>query len=138
MIIIGVDINDILVLKIELTRQLEMKDLGSLWYFLDIEVAYSSRGYLLSQLKYVANILEWAKLTDNKTVDTPIKVNIKYSSSDVLLLSDPTLYYTIIESLIYFTITCLDIAYVVHVVSQFVTSPTNIHWAVVLCILWYL
>jgi hypothetical protein len=30
MIIIGVDINDILVLKIELTRQLEMKDLGSL------------------------------------------------------------------------------------------------------------
>jgi hypothetical protein len=40
--------------------------------------------------------------------------------------------------LIYFTITCLDIAYVVHVVSQFVTSPTTIHWAVVLCILWYL
>jgi len=138
MIIIGVDINDILVLKIELARQLEMKDLGSLWYFLDIVVAYLSRGYLLSQLKYVANILEWAKLTDNKTVDTPIKVNIKYSSSDVLLLSDPTLYYTIIESLIYFTITCLDIAYVVHVVSQFVTSPTTIHWAVVLCILWYL
>jgi len=133
MIIIGVDINDILVLKIELARQLEMKDLRSLWYFLDIEVAYSSRGYLLSQLKYVANILEWVKLTDNKTVDTPIEVNIKYSSSDVLLLSNPT----IIGSLIYFTITCLDIAYIVHV-SQFVTSPTTIHWAVVLCILWYL
>jgi hypothetical protein len=94
---------------------------------LDIEVAYSSRGYLLSQLKYVANSLEWAKLTDNKTVDTPIEVNIKYSSSDVLLLSDPTLYYTIIGSLIYFIITCLDIAYVIHVVSQFVTSPTIIH-----------
>jgi hypothetical protein len=30
MIIIGVDINDILVLKIELARQLEMKDLRSL------------------------------------------------------------------------------------------------------------
>jgi hypothetical protein len=30
MIIIGVDINNILVLKIELARQLEMKDLGSL------------------------------------------------------------------------------------------------------------
>jgi hypothetical protein len=28
--------------------------------------------------------------------------------------------------LIYFTITCLDIAYIVHV-SQFVTSPTTIH-----------
>jgi hypothetical protein len=59
-----------------------MKDLGSLRYFLGIEVAYSLRGYLLSQLKYIADILEWARLTDNKAVDTPIEVNARYSSSD--------------------------------------------------------
>jgi len=53
-------------------------------------------------------------------------------------LIDPTLYRTIIESLVYLTITRPNIAYVVHVVSQFVTSPTNVHWAVVLCILRYL
>jgi hypothetical protein len=42
-------------------------------------------------------------------------------------LIDPTLYRTIVGSLVYLTITRPDIAYVVHVVSQFVASPTTVH-----------
>ena len=85
MIITSDDIDGISVLKIELARRFEIKNLGYLQYFIGIEVAYSSRGYLLSQLKYVADILERARLTDNKTVDTPIEVNARYSSSNVYL-----------------------------------------------------
>jgi len=99
------DIDGISVLKTKLARQFEMKDLSSLQYFLGIKVAYSPRGYLLSHSKYVADIIERARLTDNKTVDTPIKVNARYSSFDGLPLTDPTLYHTIVESLIYLTIT---------------------------------
>jgi len=62
-----------------------------------IEVAYSPRGYLLSQSKYVADILQRAKLTDNKTVDTTIEINARYSSSDGIHLTDPTLYRTTIN-----------------------------------------
>jgi hypothetical protein len=48
MIITGNDIDYISVLKTELTRRFEMKDLGSLRYFLGVEIAYSPRGYLFS------------------------------------------------------------------------------------------
>jgi hypothetical protein len=46
MIITGDDIDGISVLKTELARRFEMKDLGYLPYFLGIEVAYSPRNML--------------------------------------------------------------------------------------------
>ncbi|KAK6151159.1 hypothetical protein DH2020_016091 [Rehmannia glutinosa] len=45
---------------------------------------------------------------------------------------------TVVGSLVYLTVTRPDIAHVVHVVSQFVISPSTVHWAVVLLILRYL
>jgi len=53
-------------------------------------------------------------------------------------LIDLTLYRTIIGSLVYLTITHPDISYAIHVVSQFVTFPTTVHWTTVLRILRYL
>jgi len=47
MVIIGSDHVTIASLKRYLQSEFEMKDLGFLRYFLGIEVAYSSRGYLL-------------------------------------------------------------------------------------------
>ena len=138
MIITGDDCDGIELLKRELARCFAMKDLGLLRYFLGIEVANSPKGYLLCQSKYIADLLDRARLTDNKTVDSPLEMNARYSPSDGLPLADPTLYRAIVGSLVYLTVTRPDIAHAVHVVSQFVTFPTTVHWAAVLRILRYL
>jgi len=71
-------------------------------------------------------------------IDIFIEVNISYFFSDNFSMLDSILYRIIIGSLIYLIITHLDTAYVVHVVSQFVTSSIIVYWVVVLCILWFL
>ncbi|MGV7597603.1 reverse transcriptase domain-containing protein, partial [Mycobacterium kansasii] len=55
-IMMGDDENEINSIKQRLTIEFEVIDLGSLRYFLGIEVAKSSRGIFLSQRKYVINL----------------------------------------------------------------------------------
>ncbi|KAK9108921.1 hypothetical protein Sjap_016981 [Stephania japonica] len=50
---------------------------------------------------------------------------------------DPTLYRQLVGSLVYLTISRPDIAYAVHVVSQFMSSPRTAHFTAVLRILRY-
>lgn len=44
-------------LKATLQRQFNMKDLGPLNYFMSIEIFYGPRGYLLSQQKYICDLV---------------------------------------------------------------------------------
>ncbi|CAJ2637857.1 unnamed protein product [Trifolium pratense] len=81
-------------------------------------------GYLLSQSKYIANILEQARLSDNRAIDSPLELNVKYAPSDGVPLADPTLYRTLVGSLVYLTITRPDIAYAVHVSLLFPSSSS--------------
>ncbi|XP_026451234.1 uncharacterized protein LOC113351469 [Papaver somniferum] len=92
MVITGSDLEGINALKSQLSLSFEMKDLGHLRYFLGIEVDRSSEGYFVSQVKYATEILHRAGLTDNKIVDTPLELNVKYNPTDGEILSNPTLY----------------------------------------------
>jgi hypothetical protein len=109
-----------------------MKDLGTLSYFLSLEITSSSDGYYLSQAKYASDLLSKAGLTDSKTVSTPLELNVKLNTTDGELLSDATLYRQLMRSLIYLTVTHPDLAYAVNLVSQFMSTPRSTHYAAVL------
>jgi hypothetical protein len=92
MIITGDDTASIRDLQKFLSQYFEMKDLGTLSYFLGLEVTPSSDSYYLSQAKYASNLLSKAGLTDSKTISTPLKLNVKFNANDGEPLPDATLY----------------------------------------------
>ncbi|XP_028103205.1 uncharacterized protein LOC114302390 [Camellia sinensis] len=115
-----------------------MKDLGALSYFLGLEISQDSSGYFLTQAKYTSDLLARARLSDCKTVTTPVDPQNRLTPLDDPLLSDATLYRQLVGSLVYLTVTRADIAYAVHIVSQFMTAPRSPHYAALVCILRYL
>nr|GEV72999.1 probable xyloglucan endotransglucosylase/hydrolase protein 8 [Tanacetum cinerariifolium] len=76
-------------LKLELAHRFAMKDLGLLRYFWGIEVASSPKGYLMSQSKYIGDLLDHAITTDKMVKDIPIDAKAKYTSTDGDPLPDP-------------------------------------------------
>ncbi|GJU32336.1 uncharacterized mitochondrial protein-like protein [Tanacetum coccineum] len=92
MIITGDDCVGIESLKMELAHRFAMKDLGLLLYFLGIEVASSPKGYLLSQSKYIGELLDRARITNKMVEDIPTDAKAKYTPTDGDPLPDPSLY----------------------------------------------
>ncbi|XP_021986171.1 uncharacterized mitochondrial protein AtMg00810-like [Helianthus annuus] len=136
-VITGEDYDVLEPLKHDLAHWFAMNDLGLLRYFLGIVLAQSKKGYILSQTKYLSDSFKWARLTNNRTIDTPLKTNACFSPTNGVPLSDLSLHHTIVGCLVYLTLNRPDITLVVHVVSQFFTAPTSIHRGVVLRILRY-
>ena len=116
-IITGDDLSGIQELKVFLSRQFEMKDLGHLRYFLGLEITHSTDGLYITQVKYASELLSQAGLTDSKTVDTPVELNAHLTPTGEKPLSNPSHYRCLVGNLVYLTITHPDISYAVHQVS---------------------
>lgn len=113
------------------------KDLGSLSYFLGLEVASTSVGLFLSQTKYARDILARAQLLDCKPVTIPMVV-AQHLSSDGPPFADVTLFRSLVGALQYLTITRPDLTYSVNSVSQYLHAPTDDHFQAVKRILRYI
>nr|KYP50032.1 Retrovirus-related Pol polyprotein from transposon TNT 1-94 [Cajanus cajan] len=115
-----------------------LKDLGALDYFLGIEVKSLSQGkLLLSQAKYITDLLTKVKMEDSKSISTPM-IGGQQLAKEGTPFDDPTLYRSVVGALQYATITRPEIAFSVNKVSQFMCSPMEEHWKVVKRILRYL
>ncbi|MFS7989993.1 putative RNA-directed DNA polymerase [Helianthus anomalus] len=137
-IITGDDEDGITKLKQFLQSQFQISDLGRLRYFLGIEVSRSPQGILLSQRKYVLDMLTECGLLGCKPVDSPMLPTRKLIPEDGSPMKDPERYRRLVGKLNYLTVTRPDISFVVSVLSQFMATPYTGHWDAALRVLRYL
>ena len=129
-LVAGNDSSYIQQLITQLGTEFAIKDLGSLHYFLGIEVKRSSDGIFLSQQKYIHDLLTRTGMLDSSPSATPEAIKTT-SDVDQSTLVDAFSYRSIVGALQYLTFTRPDIAHVVNRVCQHFSSPTlaNLHAA---------
>ncbi|GAU13081.1 hypothetical protein TSUD_173810 [Trifolium subterraneum] len=116
-----------------------LKQLGDLEYFLGIEVKQlPDKSLLLTQSKYIKDLLVKTNMVDCKPINTPMMSSCKLSKVGSAGMSDTTLYRSVVGSLQYATITRPEISFAVNKVCQFMSAPFESHWIAVKRILRYL
>jgi hypothetical protein len=115
-----------------------VKDLGSLKFFLGVEVIPTTNGVLLSQQRYIKDILTRTKMLEAKPVTTPMASSTSLSAYEGEPFPDHTLFRSTVGALQYLSITRPDIAFCVNKLSQFMHKPTLTHWQSVKRLLRYL
>lgn len=121
-----------------LSQTFAIQDLGTLSYFLGIEVVHRNSDVILSQKKYILELLQRANLSKAKPVSSPIATTANLHLGDSRLFDDPVKYRQLVGALQYVTLSRPDITYAVNKVCQFMHSPTTNHWSAVKRILRYL
>ncbi|GJY90671.1 putative RNA-directed DNA polymerase [Tanacetum coccineum] len=140
-VITGSNLDEIDKFKRFLASKFQIKDLGSLKYFLGIEVLENKNGLCLSQRKYCMELLSEYGLLACKPVATPMQQNVSLSHIETekdKKLKNLTAYQKLIGKLIYLSVTRPDISYVVHCLSQHMHSLLQSHFSAGLRVLKYL
>jgi len=110
MIITGDDESEIAQLKVRLGKEFEVKDLGQLRYFLGIEIACGAEGIVLSQRKYVLDLLTETGMLGCRPASAPIDQKSKLSAEAGEPV-DRERYQRLVGRLIYLSHTRPDISF---------------------------
>lgn len=137
-IITGDDSEEISSLKHRLAKEFEIKELGQLRYFLGMEVARSKKGIVVTQRKYVLDLLNDTGMSGCRPAETPVEVNLRLEEGKEGTQVDKERYQRLVGKLIYLSHTRPDITFAVSLVSQFMHSPCQEHLEAVYRILRYL
>ncbi|KAH9791507.1 hypothetical protein KPL71_003788 [Citrus sinensis] len=117
-ILTGDDIVEMSILKQNLAMEFEIKDLGQLKYFLGMEVARSNKDIVVSQWKYILDLLKETGISGRKPSDTPIEANSKLGEVKNGVPVDNGRYQILVGRLIYLSHTRPDIAFAVSMYTR--------------------
>ena len=124
--------------KADMKKEFEMSDLGEMNYFLGMEIHQSNDGIFICQKKYAEDILKKFKMEKCKPIATPLEANLKLSKEDGYASTDEKQFRSLVGSLLYLTATRPDLMYAASLLSRFMQSPSEAHFAAGKRILRYL
>jgi len=123
----GTDLEEIDSLKGFLHNKFKIKDLGKLHYFLGLEILYTDAGLLISQRKFVLDLLREYHCSEYSSLSSPLDATVKLKANEGKPISDPSTNRKLVGKLNFVTNTRLDIAYGVQHLSQFMQDPREPH-----------
>ena len=96
-----------------------MSMIGKLTHFLGLQIRQQDSGIFLSQFKYAKNLVKKFGLESTSSVRTPMSPNVKLTVDLLGKSVDPSLYISMIGSLLYLTTSRLDISYSIGVCARY-------------------
>jgi hypothetical protein len=121
----------------EMKQEFEMSMIGELNYFLGLQVKQTSEGIFISQSKYVKDLVKCFGLDGKSHACTPMSTSVKISTDLTGKPNDPTLYRSMIGSLLYLTASWPNNAFDVGVCARFQANPKESRLTAIKCIIRY-
>lgn len=125
-------------MKTYLDTKLKIKGLGLLHYFLGMEVLHTNAGVVISQKKFVLDMLEEYDCLHLSPLTSTLDPNVKLNAREGSALSDSTYSRKLVGKLNFLTNTRLDVAFGVQHLSQFMQDPREPHLQAAFHLLSYL
>ena len=110
--------------KLSMLKEFDMTDLGSMRYFLGIEVMQREDGIFICQKKYALEILKRFGMMDSNEVSNPMVTGSKVIKDSDGVPVDETHFKQIVGSLIYLTATRPDMMFSTSIISRYMAKPT--------------
>ena len=107
--------------------EFEMTMIGELTHFLRLQIRQQDSGIFLSQSKYAKNLVKKFGLESANFVRTPMSPNVKLTVELLGKSVDPSLYRSMIGSLLYLTASRPNISYSVGVCARYQANPKETH-----------
>jgi len=121
-----------------ISTKFSVKYLGSLHYFLSVEVLPISSGLFVSQHKYICDLLVRIRMDGAKEVGTPLPTTGSLIHNDGSPPTNATEYRSVIGALQYLNLTRPNIFFAVNKLSQFMHCFSESHWIATKHLLRYL
>ena len=127
-IVFGVTIDDRAIeFSEEMKKEFEMSMVRELTFFLGLQVKQKKEGIFVSQEKYARNIVKKFGLDSKKHASTPMSSSTKLNVDSSRVEVSPTLYRSIIGSLLYLAASRSDIAFSVGICARYQAALKESH-----------